>query len=54
MVSRSKELNRFKDRFSRDEWYLGLTHLTARAIKAKVAAPVKQPPKRVPMAYAEE
>ena len=47
-------LNRFKDSFSRDEWGLGLTHLTAHAIKTEGAAPVKQPPRRVPMAYAEE
>ena len=47
-------LNRFKDSFSRDEWDLGLTHLTAHAIKTEGAAPVKQPPRRVPMAYAEE
>ena len=47
-------LARFKDSFSRDEWDLGLTHLTAHAIKTEGAAPVKQPPRRVPMAYAEE
>ena len=47
-------LGRFKDSFSRDEWDLGLTHLTAHAIKTEGAAPVKQPPRRVPMAYAEE
>ena len=47
-------LGRFKDSFSRDEWDLGLTHLTAHAIKTEGTAPVKQPPRRVPMAYAEE
>ena len=33
---------------------MGLTHLTAHAIKAEGAAPIKQPPRRVPMAYAED
>lgn len=47
-------LNKFQDSFSRDEWDLGLTHLAAHAIKTEGAAPVKQPPRRVPMAYAEE
>ena len=42
------------DTFSRDEWDLGLTHLTSHAIKTDGAAPVKQPPRRVPLAYAEE
>ena len=46
-------LGRFKDSFSRDEWDLGLTHLTSHTIKTEGAAPVKQPPRRVPMAYAE-
>ena len=47
-------LGRFQDSFSRDEWDLGLTHLTAHAIKTEGAAPIKQPPRRVPMAYAED
>lgn len=47
-------LNRFQDSFSRDEWDLGLTHLTSHAIKTEGAMPVKQPPRRVPMAYAED
>ena len=47
-------LGRFKDSFSCDEWDLGLTHLTSHAIKTEGAAPVKQPPRRVPMAYADD
>ena len=47
-------LHRFKDSFSRDEWDLGLTHLTSHAIKTEGAEPVKQPPRRVPMAYAAD
>ena len=47
-------LKRFKDSFSRDEWDLVLTLLTAHTIKTEGAAPVKQPSRRVPMAYVEE
>ena len=47
-------LGRFQDSFSRDKWDLSLTHLTAHAIKTEGAAPIKQPPRRVPMAYAED
>ena len=47
-------VHRFQDTFSRDEWDLGLTHLASHAIKTDGAAPVKQPPRRVPLAYAEE
>ena len=49
-----QHLGRFKDSFSRGEWDLGLTHLTSHAIKTEGAAPVKQPPKRVPMSYSED
>ena len=31
-----------------------MTHLTSHAIKTEGAAPVKQPPRQVPMAYADE
>ncbi|MCW4264114.1 MAG: retroviral-like aspartic protease family protein [Candidatus Thiodiazotropha endolucinida] len=47
-------LNKFQDSFSRDEWDLGLTHLTEHAIRTGDAPPIKQPPRRVPLAYAEE
>ena len=47
-------LGRFQDSFSRDERDLGLTHLTAHAIRTEGAAPIKQPPRRVPMAYAKD
>ena len=47
-------LHRFKDSFSRDECDLGLTHLTFHANKTEGAEPVKQPPRRVPMAYAAD
>ena len=47
-------LNKFHECFSKDEWDLGLTHLTAHEIKTGHAAPIKQPPRRVPLAYAEK
>ncbi|MCG8044297.1 MAG: reverse transcriptase family protein, partial [Candidatus Thiodiazotropha endolucinida] len=47
-------LCKFQDNFLRDEWDLGLTHLTTHAIKTEDAAPIKQAPRRVPLAYAEE
>ena len=46
-------LHQFQDSFSRDEWNLGLTHLASHVIKTEGAVPVKQPPRRVPMAYAD-
>ena len=46
-------MHQFQDSFSRDEWDLGLTHLASHAVKTEGAAPVKQPPRRVPMAYAD-
>ena len=57
-----RNLGWFQDSFSRDDWDLGLTddwdlgltHLASHAIKTEGAAPVKQPPRRVPMAYVEE
>ena len=45
-------LCKFADSFSREGWDLGLTHLTSHAIKTQGAAPVKQTPSRVPLAYA--
>ena len=47
-------LCKFADSFSKDEWDLGLTHLTSHAIKTEGAPPVKQPPRRVPLAYAAD
>ena len=45
-------LVKFQDTFSKDEWDLGLTHLTAHPINTGNAEPVKQPPRRVPLAHA--
>lgn len=47
-------LIKFQDSFSKDEWDLGLTHIAEHAIDAGDAAPVKQPPRRVPLAFAYE
>ena len=47
-------LTKFSSTFSRDDWDLGLTHLTEHSINTGDAAPVKQRPRRVPMAYAED
>ena len=47
-------LNKYQDCFSKDEWDLGLTHLVEHDIKTGDAAPVKQPPRRVPLAYADK
>ena len=46
-------LNKFKDSFSCDEWDLGLTNLAEHAIATGDAAPIKQHPRRVPLAHAE-
>ena len=46
-------LVRFQDTFSRDEWDLGLTNLTEHAIPTGDSAPIRQPPRRVPLAHAE-
>ena len=47
-------LYRFSDAFSKDEYDLGLTHITEHVIETGNAAPIKQPPRRVPMAFAGE
>ena len=47
-------LSRYQDCFSKDEWDVGLTHLVEHEIKTGDAAPVKQPPRRVPLAYADK
>ena len=46
-------LNRFRDSFSCGEWDLGLTNLAEHAIETGNAAPIKQHPRRVPLAHAE-
>ena len=46
-------LNGFKDSFSCDEWDFGLTNLAEHAIATGDAAPIKQHPRRVPLAHAE-
>lgn len=50
----SNLLVRFQECFSKDEWDLGLTHLTEHPIKTGDAAPIKQAPRRLPLAYADK
>ena len=45
---------KFQDSFSKHEWDIGLTNLTEHPINTGDAKPVKQPPRRVPLAYAAE
>lgn len=40
--------------FSKDEWDIGLTNLVEHPIKTNGAEPIKQRPRRVPLAYADE
>ena len=47
-------INKFQDVFPKDERDLGLTHLAKHAIRPGDAAPIKQPPRRVPLAYADK
>ena len=49
-----KLLNKYERSFSRDEWDIGVTHLTEHSINTGNAQPIKQPPRRVPLAYAAE
>ncbi len=44
----------FADTFSVDEYDLGLTHLAEHCIDVGDNAPIKQPPRRVPIAFASE
>ena len=46
-------LTKFQDTFSRDEWDIGLTDLAEHSIPKGDATPVKQPPRRDPLAHAE-
>ena len=48
----AQTLIKFQDTFSKDELDLGVTHLTEHSIKTGDAQPVKQPPRRVPLAFA--
>ena len=47
-------LVKFEDSFSKNEWDLGLTKLTVHPINTGNAEPVKQPPRRVPLAFAPD
>ena len=47
-------LVKYQDTFSRNEWDLGLTDLAEHSINTGDAYPVKQRPRRVPLAYAQE
>ena len=47
-------LVKYKDTFSKYEWDIGLTHLTEHQIKTGDASPIRQRPRRVPLAHADE
>ena len=47
-------LNQFSPVFSVNEYDLGLTNITEHVIETGDARPIKQPPRRVPMAFAGE
>ena len=47
-------LKKHENTFSKDEWDIGLTNLTEHSINTGDAVPIKQPPRRVPLAYATE
>lgn len=44
----------YQNTFSKNEWDLGLTHLTEHPIATGDAPPVKFPPRRVPLAFAND
>ena len=50
----AKLLVKYQDTFSKGEWDIGMTNLTEHVIKTGDAAPIKQAPRRVPLAYAGE
>ena len=54
MKSISNMLRKFKDVFSQDDYDLGLTNLTEHVIDTGNALPIKQAPRRVPHALADE
>ena len=47
-------LNRFHDVFSKDEFNLVKTHVVEHHIETGDAAPVKLPPRHIPLAFAYE
>ena len=49
-----KFLTRYGKAFSKDEWDLGATHLVEHEIDTGLNRPIKQPPRRVPLALAQE
>ena len=50
----AETLARFADTFSKDEFDLGLTSLVEHSIDVGDHRPIKQPPRRVPLAFASE
>ena len=50
----AKLLTKYENAFSKNEWDLGTTNLAEHSIDTGEARPVKQQPRRVPLAYAEE
>ncbi len=46
-------LSKYQSAFSRNDNDLGLTNITEHSIDTGDANPIKQPPRRVPIAYAE-
>ena len=54
MKSIANMLRKFKDVFSQDDYDLGLTNLTEHVIDTGNALPIKQAPRRVPHALADE
>ena len=47
-------LSKYQDTFSRNEWDIGVTNLTEHAIQTEGKGPVRLPPRRVPLAYADK
>jgi hypothetical protein len=47
-------LQKYSHAFSVNEYDLGLTHLVEHIVYTGDAKPVKQPPRRIPIAFAEE
>ena len=50
----AETLEKYEDVFSKNDLDLGLTHLAEHTIDTQGAHPIKQPPRRVPLALAEE
>ena len=47
-------LSKYQDTFSRNEWDIGVTNLTEHAIQTEGKGPVRLPPRRVYLAYADK